>query len=158
MQRKKDDEWEKEKQKERQQELERQLEEANKVRRMSSTILVQYVVLSNLLSKLQKGIYSNAFVNCMFGMLVAAQAKEDMEAALAKMEREMQQQKKRLQELELMQQKLEEALNTQIQARLEEEKVRHELERSVKDTSIFSDTFTHQADVEELSSFVKSCT
>lgn len=91
-------------------------------------------------------------------MLVAAQAKEDMEAALAKMEREMQQQKKRLQELELMQQKLEEALNTQIQARLEEEKVRHELERSVKDTSIIPDTFTHQADVEELSSFVKSCT
>ncbi|KAF4079710.1 hypothetical protein AMELA_G00181350 [Ameiurus melas] len=63
----------------------------------------------------------------------ANKAREDMEAALAKMEREVQQQKKRLQELELMQQKLEEALNTQIQARLEEEKVRHELERLLEE-------------------------
>ncbi|XP_053506270.1 differentially expressed in FDCP 6 homolog isoform X2 [Ictalurus furcatus] len=63
----------------------------------------------------------------------ANKAREDMETALAKMEREVQQQKKRLQELELMQQKLEEALNTQIQARLEEEKVRHELERLLEE-------------------------
>lgn len=79
-------------------------------------------------------IYQNAVLYFIFdGVLVSAQARENMKAALAKMEREVQQQKKRLQELELMQQKLEEALNTQIQARLEEEKVRHELERSVTD-------------------------
>ncbi|KAF5899746.1 differentially expressed in FDCP 6, partial [Clarias magur] len=58
----------------------------------------------------------------------ANKARENMVAALAKMERLVQEQKKRLQELELTQQKLEEALNTQIQARLEEEKVRQELE------------------------------
>lgn len=68
-------------------------------------------------------------------VLVTTQARENMVAALAKMERLVQEQKKRLQELELTQQKLEEALNTQIQARLEEEKVRQELERSVTDTS-----------------------
>lgn len=83
-------------------------------------------------------------------MCVAAQDRENMKATLAKMEREVQQQKKRVQELELTQQKLEEALNTQIQARLEEEKVRHELERSVTDSSSFPDSITHQAEVEEL--------
>lgn len=85
------------------------------------------------------------------GVLVTAQARENIEATLAKMEREVQQQKKRIQELELMQQKLEEALNTQVQARLEEEKVRQELERSVKDTCVFLDPVPHQyATVEEL--------
>lgn len=83
-------------------------------------------------------------------VLAAVQARENMEATLAKMEREVQQQRKRIQELELMQQKLEEALNTQIQARLEEEKIRHELERSVTNTSLFSGPITHQADVEDL--------
>ncbi|KAB5542284.1 hypothetical protein PHYPO_G00089870 [Pangasianodon hypophthalmus] len=63
----------------------------------------------------------------------ANEARENMVAALAKMEREVQQQKKRIQELELTQQKLEEALNTQIQARLEEERVRHELERLLEE-------------------------
>ncbi|MCI4389112.1 hypothetical protein PGIGA_G00094000 [Pangasianodon gigas] len=63
----------------------------------------------------------------------ANEARENMVAALAKMEREVQQQKKRIQELELTQQKLEEALNTQIQAHLEEEKVRHELERLLEE-------------------------
>lgn len=76
------------------------------------------------------------------GVLVAAQARENLVAALAKMEREVQQQKKRIQELELTQQKLEEALNTQIQAHLEEEKIRHELERSVTDTSFVPDPIT----------------
>lgn len=66
-------------------------------------------------------------------MLVAHQARENMAAELAKMVREVQQQKKRIEELELTQQKLEETINTQIQARLDEEKVRHELERSVAD-------------------------
>lgn len=71
-------------------------------------------------------------------------------AALAKMEMEVQQQKKRLQELELTQQKLEEALSTEIQARLEEEKIRHELERSVTDMSFACDSIIHKADIEEL--------
>lgn len=91
-------------------------------------------------------IYLNAFLNVLAdGVLVAAQDRENMVAELAKVEREVQQQKKRIQELELTQKKLEEALNTQIQARLEDEKVRHELERSVTDTSFLP---THQADVE----------
>lgn len=77
-------------------------------------------------------------------VLVTAQARENIEATLAKMEREVQQQKKKIQELELMQQKLEEALNTQVQARLEEEKVRQELERSVRDTCVFLDPVPHQ--------------
>ncbi|KAK3518125.1 hypothetical protein QTP70_033221 [Hemibagrus guttatus] len=63
----------------------------------------------------------------------ANEARENMVAELAKMEREVQQQKKRIQELELTQQKLEEALNTQIQARLEDEKVRHELGRLLEE-------------------------
>lgn len=69
-----------------------------------------------------------------------------MVTELAKMEREVQQQKKRIQELELTQQKLEEALNTQIQVHLEDEKVRHELERSVTDTYFFLYPIKHQAD------------
>lgn len=52
-----------------------------------------------------------------------------MVAELAKMENKVQQQKKRILEMELTQQKLEEALNLQSQALLEEEKARHELER-----------------------------
>ncbi|XP_072529247.1 uncharacterized protein def6c isoform X2 [Salminus brasiliensis] len=59
--------------------------------------------------------------------------RESMVAELAKMEKEVQQQKKRIHELELTQQKLEEALNLQIQARLEEEKIRHELERQLEE-------------------------
>ncbi|XP_066525369.1 differentially expressed in FDCP 6 homolog [Hoplias malabaricus] len=60
-------------------------------------------------------------------------AREGMAAELAKMEKELQQQKKRIQELELTQQKLEEVLNLQIQSRLEEEKARHELERQLEE-------------------------
>ncbi len=57
------------------------------------------------------------------------QAKEKMTAALTEMEKEVQQQKKRIHELELTQVKLEEALNAQIHARLEEDRIRQELER-----------------------------
>uniref|UniRef100_W5K958 Differentially expressed in FDCP 6 homolog n=1 Tax=Astyanax mexicanus TaxID=7994 RepID=W5K958_ASTMX len=60
-------------------------------------------------------------------------ARESMVAELAKIEKEVQQQKKRIQELELTQLKLEEALNLQIQARLEEEKIRHELESQLEE-------------------------
>ncbi|KAI4897757.1 hypothetical protein NFI96_033924 [Prochilodus magdalenae] len=63
----------------------------------------------------------------------AKTARESMVAELAKMEKEVQQQKKRIQELELTQLKLEEALNCQIQARLEDEKIRHELERQLEE-------------------------
>lgn len=89
-------------------------------------------------------------------LLVAAQDRENMKATLAKMEREVQQQKKRVQELELTQQKLEVALNTQIQARLEEEKVRHELERSVTDSSSFLYSITHQPEFEELRTIISA--
>ena len=52
-----------------------------------------------------------------------------MQAEMHEKEKEAEQQKKRIQELELTQEKLEAALNVEIQARLEEEKVRQELER-----------------------------
>lgn len=57
------------------------------------------------------------------------QAKEKMTATLTEMEKEVQQQKTRIHELELTQVKLEEALNAQIHARLEEDRIRQELER-----------------------------
>ncbi len=52
-----------------------------------------------------------------------------MQAEMQEKEREAEQQKKRIQELELTQQKLEAALNMEIQAHLEEERARQELER-----------------------------
>ncbi|XP_065124552.1 uncharacterized protein def6c isoform X3 [Paramisgurnus dabryanus] len=61
----------------------------------------------------------------------ANEARDKMAATLTEMEKEVQQQKKKISELELTQQKLEEALNTQIHARMEEDKVRHELERQL---------------------------
>ncbi|XP_051748132.1 differentially expressed in FDCP 6 homolog isoform X2 [Ctenopharyngodon idella] len=61
----------------------------------------------------------------------AKEAKERMTATLTEMEKEVQQQKKRIRELELTQVKLEEALNTQIHARLEEDRVRQDLERQL---------------------------
>ncbi|XP_051546416.1 differentially expressed in FDCP 6 homolog [Myxocyprinus asiaticus] len=58
-------------------------------------------------------------------------AKERLSATLTEMEKEVQQQKKRIHELELTQQKLEEVLNAQIHARLEEDRIREELERQL---------------------------
>ncbi|XP_067284273.1 differentially expressed in FDCP 6 homolog isoform X1 [Pseudorasbora parva] len=58
----------------------------------------------------------------------AKEAKEKMTATLTEMEKEVQQQKKRIHELELTQLKLEEALNAQIHARLEEDRIRQDLE------------------------------
>ncbi|XP_051976759.1 differentially expressed in FDCP 6 homolog [Xyrauchen texanus] len=58
-------------------------------------------------------------------------AKERLSATLTEMEKEVQQQKKRIHELELTQQKLEELLNAQIHARLEEDRARQELERQL---------------------------
>lgn len=52
-----------------------------------------------------------------------------MKAEMQERAKEAEQQKKRIAELELTQQKLEAALNMEIQARLEEERVRQELER-----------------------------
>ena len=56
------------------------------------------------------------------------QLRESMQAEMAEKEKEAEQQRKRIQELELTQQKLEAALNTEIQAHMEEERVRLELE------------------------------
>lgn len=55
--------------------------------------------------------------------------RDSMQAEMQEKEREAEQQKKRIQELELTQRKLEAALNMEIQARLEEERARQELER-----------------------------
>ncbi|XP_029318001.1 differentially expressed in FDCP 6 homolog [Cottoperca gobio] len=55
--------------------------------------------------------------------------RDSMQAEMQEKEKEAEQQKKRIQELELTQQKLESALNVEIQARLEEERARQELER-----------------------------
>lgn len=61
----------------------------------------------------------------------AKEANEKMTMTLTEMEKEVQQHKKRINELELTQVKLEEALNTQIHARLEEDRARQELERQL---------------------------
>ncbi|KAI3366705.1 hypothetical protein L3Q82_009379 [Scortum barcoo] len=55
--------------------------------------------------------------------------RNSMQAEMQEKEREAEQQKKRIHELELTQQKLEAALNMEIQAHLEEERARLELER-----------------------------
>ncbi|XP_074481339.1 differentially expressed in FDCP 6 homolog isoform X1 [Sebastes fasciatus] len=55
--------------------------------------------------------------------------RDSMQAEMQEKDREAEQQKKRIQELELTQRKLEAALELEIQARLEEERARQELER-----------------------------
>lgn len=52
-----------------------------------------------------------------------------MQAEMQEKKKEAEQQRKRIQELELTQRKLEAALNMEIHARLEEERARQELER-----------------------------
>ncbi|XP_053271177.1 differentially expressed in FDCP 6 homolog [Pleuronectes platessa] len=59
----------------------------------------------------------------------AEMLRDSMQAEMQEKEKEAEQQKRRILELELTQQKLEAALNVEIQARLEEERVRQELER-----------------------------
>ncbi|KAM4614842.1 differentially expressed in FDCP 6 homolog [Polymixia lowei] len=59
----------------------------------------------------------------------AEMLRDSMRAEMEEKEREAEQQKKRIQELELTQQKLEAALNMEIQAHTEEERARQELER-----------------------------
>lgn len=59
----------------------------------------------------------------------AEMLRDSMQAEMQERAREAEQQKKRIQELELTQRKLEAALNMEIQARLEEERARQELER-----------------------------
>lgn len=59
----------------------------------------------------------------------AEMMRDSMQAEIQEKERRSEQQKRRIQELELTQQKLEAALNMEIQARLEEERARLELER-----------------------------
>ncbi|KAM9334694.1 differentially expressed in FDCP 6 homolog [Symphorus nematophorus] len=55
--------------------------------------------------------------------------RDSMQAEMEEKAREAERQKKRIQELEMTQRKLEAALNMEIQARLEEERARQELER-----------------------------
>lgn len=62
-------------------------------------------------------------------MCVRVQLRDSMKAEMQERAKEAEQQKKRIAELELTQQKLEAALNMEIQARLEEERARQELER-----------------------------
>lgn len=62
-------------------------------------------------------------------MCVRVQLRDSMKAEMQERAKEAEQQKKRIAELELIQQKLEAALNMEIQARLEEERARQELER-----------------------------
>ncbi|TMS03004.1 Differentially expressed in FDCP 6-like protein [Larimichthys crocea] len=59
--------------------------------------------------------------------------RDSMKAQMQEKAREAEQQKKRIQELELTQHKLEAALNMEIQARQEEERARQELERVLQD-------------------------
>lgn len=59
---------------------------------------------------------------------VCLKLRDSMQAEMQEKERKAEQQKKRIQELEMTQQKLEAALNMEIQARLEEERARLELE------------------------------
>ncbi|XP_015260602.1 PREDICTED: differentially expressed in FDCP 6 homolog [Cyprinodon variegatus] len=59
----------------------------------------------------------------------AEMMRDSMQAEIQERERKAEQQKIRIQELEVTQQKLEAALNMEIQARLEEERARQELER-----------------------------
>ncbi|XP_005812000.1 differentially expressed in FDCP 6 homolog [Xiphophorus maculatus] len=59
----------------------------------------------------------------------AEMMRDSMQAEIQEKERKAEQQKRRIQELELTQQKLEAALSMEIQARLEEERARQELER-----------------------------
>ncbi|XP_030576008.1 differentially expressed in FDCP 6 homolog [Archocentrus centrarchus] len=59
----------------------------------------------------------------------AEMMKDSMQAEMQEKAKEAEQQKKRIKELELTQQQLEAALNMEIQARLEEERARLELER-----------------------------
>uniref|UniRef100_A0A3B4YHC8 Differentially expressed in FDCP 6 homolog n=1 Tax=Seriola lalandi dorsalis TaxID=1841481 RepID=A0A3B4YHC8_SERLL len=63
------------------------------------------------------------------GQLCDHNVRDSMQAEMQEKEREAEQQKKRIQELELTQRKLEAALNMEIQARLEEERARQELQR-----------------------------
>lgn len=62
-------------------------------------------------------------------MCVRVQLRDSMKAEMQERAKEAEQQKKRIAELELTQQKLEAALNMEILARLEEERARQELER-----------------------------
>lgn len=62
-------------------------------------------------------------------MCVSIQLRDSMKAEMQERAKESEQQKKRIAELELTQQKLEAALNMEVQARLEEERARQELER-----------------------------
>lgn len=58
-----------------------------------------------------------------------SQLRNSMQAEMQEKTREAEQQRKRILELELTQQKLEVALDMEIQARLEEERARQEVER-----------------------------
>ncbi|XP_016399931.1 differentially expressed in FDCP 6-like isoform X2 [Sinocyclocheilus rhinocerous] len=79
----------------------------------------------------------------------AKEANEKMTATLTEMEKEVQQHKKRIHELELTQDKLEEALNAQIHARLEEDGIRQELERQLaEEQKKLIELLLHQSQLE----------
>ncbi|XP_050963504.1 differentially expressed in FDCP 6 homolog isoform X1 [Labeo rohita] len=81
----------------------------------------------------------------------AKEANEKLTATLTEMEKEVQQQKKRIHELDLTQVKLEEALNAQIHARLEEDQIRHELERQLaEEQKKLAELLLHQSQLETL--------
>lgn len=65
----------------------------------------------------------------LLSVCVCFQLRDSMKAEMQERAKEAEQQKKKIAELELTQQKLEAALNMEIQARLEEERARQELER-----------------------------
>ncbi|KAK2892715.1 hypothetical protein QQF64_035484 [Cirrhinus molitorella] len=81
----------------------------------------------------------------------AKEVQEKMAVTLAEMEKEVQQQKKRIHELELTQVKLEEALNAQIHARLEEDRIRQELEGQLaEEQNKLAELLLHQSQLEML--------
>uniref|UniRef100_A0A3P9QJQ1 Differentially expressed in FDCP 6 homolog n=1 Tax=Poecilia reticulata TaxID=8081 RepID=A0A3P9QJQ1_POERE len=109
------EEKERRKQREVQMDLERQLKEA------------EMVCQRGFANAFQRRTVVKAPVCCSVSACV--QMRDSMQAEIQEKERKAEQQKRRIQELELTQQKLEAALNMEIQARLEEERARQELER-----------------------------
>lgn len=145
--RREQEEKERKKQKEVQMDLERQLKEAERVGEMNFNYsLLQFKVhLSvrdiikfydrkcqrtgvGIPEKAASGKYLLRVCVCVCTR-VCFQLRDSMKAEMQERAKEAEQQKKRIAELELTQQKLEAALNMEIQARLEEERARQELER-----------------------------
>lgn len=89
---------------------------------------LQSEISVNLCWYSRKGCFRERSFKCVC-VCVCFQLRDSMKAEMQERAKEAEQQKKRIAELELIQQKLEAALNMEIQARLEEERARLELER-----------------------------